>query len=113
MGTSQLLSPILSAWLDRLDHKYEVAPRVHPLKQKPSDYFRRQCVISADPDETMTAEIARRIGPEYCVWVSDYPHIDASLGAVAELRDNMVGLDEQEQRLILGENAERFYDLAN
>jgi predicted TIM-barrel fold metal-dependent hydrolase len=103
----------ISAWLDRLDHKYEVAPGAYPLELKPSDYFRRQCVISADPDETMTAEIARRIGPQYCVWASDYPHIDASLGAVAELRHNLAGLDEREQRLILGENALRFYDLAN
>ncbi|MCH2172758.1 amidohydrolase [Myxococcota bacterium] len=101
----------ISAWLDRLDHKYEMAPGAYPLNLKPSDYFRRQCVISADPDETMTAEIAHRIGPEFCVWASDYPHIDASLGAVAELRDNMTGLSESEQRQILGENAFRFYDL--
>lgn len=103
----------IAAWLDRLDHKYEVAPQAYPLKLKPSDYFRRQCVISADPDETMTAEVARRIGPEYCVWASDYPHIDASLGAVAELRQNLEGLEAQEQQLILGENALRFYGLAN
>ena len=102
----------ISAWLDRLDHKFEVAPGVYPLKLKPSDYFRRQCVISADPDETMTAEVARRIGPQYCVWASDYPHIDASLGAVAELRHNLTGLEEREQRLVLGENARRFYGLA-
>jgi predicted TIM-barrel fold metal-dependent hydrolase len=68
-------------------------------------------VISADPDETMTAEVARRIGAEYCVWASDYPHIDASLGAVAELRHNLEGLDERERRLVLGENAMRFYAL--
>jgi uncharacterized protein len=103
----------ISAWLDRLDHKYEVAPGVYPLRLKPSEYFRRQCVISADPDETMTAEVARRIGPEYCVWASDYPHIDASLGAVAELRHNLAGLDERERRLVLGENAQRFYGLAS
>ena len=101
----------ISAWLDRLDHKFEMAPGAYPLKLKPSETFRRQCVISADPDETMTADVARRIGPEYCVWASDYPHIDASLGAVAELRENLAGLDPREERLILGENAERFYDL--
>ncbi|NQZ96141.1 MAG: amidohydrolase [Myxococcales bacterium] len=103
----------ISSWLDRLDHKYEVAPGVYPMKLKPSDYFRRQCVISADPDETMTADVARHIGTEYCVWASDYPHIDASLGAVAELRENLAGLDEREERLVLGENAQRFYGLAS
>jgi predicted TIM-barrel fold metal-dependent hydrolase len=77
----------------------------------PSEYFRRQCLVSSDPDETMTAEVASRIGAEYCIWASDYPHIDASMGSVPELRRNIASLDEREQNLILGKNALRFYGL--
>jgi predicted TIM-barrel fold metal-dependent hydrolase len=101
----------ISAWLDRLDHKYEVAPGRYPLEMLPSDYFKRQCVISSDPDESMTGEVARRIGPEYCIWASDYPHIDASFGAVPELLRHIGDLDEAAQRGILGENTLRFYGL--
>ena len=98
-------------WLDRLDHKYEVAPGRYPLEMLPSEYFKRQCVISSDPDESMTGEVAQHIGPEYCIWASDYPHIDASFGAVPELMRHIGNLDETAQRGILGENALRFYGL--
>ena len=101
----------ISAWLDRLDHKYEVAPGRYPLEMLPSEYFKRQCVISSDPDESMTGEVAQHIGPEYCIWASDYPHIDASFGAVPELMRHIGNLDETAQRGILGENALRFYGL--
>jgi len=101
----------IASWLDRLDHKYEVAAGRYPLKMLPSEYFKRQCVISSDPDESMTGEVARRIGPEYCIWASDYPHIDASFGAVSELMRHIGKLDEVEQRGILGGNALRFYAL--
>ena len=39
-------------WLERLDHHYEVFRWDVPwLQMKPSEYFRRQCYISFDPDE--------------------------------------------------------------
>jgi len=101
----------ISAWLDRLDHKYAVAPETYPLKMLPSEYFRRQCVISSDPDESMTGEVARRIGAQYCIWASDYPHIDASFGVVPELMRHIGELDAASQRAILGENVLRFYGL--
>ena len=41
----------ISAWLERLDHKFETSGLPSPLRMRPSDYFRRQCVISAEPDE--------------------------------------------------------------
>lgn len=86
---------MISAWLDRLDHKYEVIQRTSPLKMKPSEYFFRQCLISMDPDEGMTADVVRHIGAEYVTWASDYPHIDASYGVVAELKEGIGVLDEK------------------
>ena len=44
----------LVPWLERLDHhvkKFELDAAW--LKMLPSEYFRRQCWISFDPDETM------------------------------------------------------------
>ena len=101
----------ISAWLDRLDHKFEVIYAATRLKHKPSDYFRRQCLVSADPDESMTAEIVRHVGADYFVWASDYPHIDASMGVVAEIRRHLSVLPQADQHKVLGTNALRFYGL--
>jgi predicted TIM-barrel fold metal-dependent hydrolase len=102
----------IAAWLDRMDHKYEVVGPYTPLKMKPSDYFKRQCLISADPDETMTAQVVEHIGDDYFIWASDYPHIDASFGVVKEIRERLSVLPMESQRKVLGENALRFYRLA-
>ena len=102
----------ISAWLDRMDHKYEVMGEYVPTTLKPSEYFYRQCLISADPDESLTAAIIQQMGAEYFVWASDYPHVDASFGVVAEMQERLSSLPEAQQRLVLGENAVRFYGLA-
>jgi predicted TIM-barrel fold metal-dependent hydrolase len=102
----------ISAWLDRMDHKYEVMASYTPLVMKPSEYFYRQCLVSADPDETLTAAVVDRIGAEYFVWASDYPHVDASFGVVNEMKARLASLSAEAQRLVLGENAIRFYNLA-
>jgi len=78
----------------------------------PSEYFFRQCVVSADPDETMTPDCVRRLGADYFIWASDYPHIDASMGVVRELRERLAPLSEDARRKVLGLNAQRFYRLA-
>ncbi len=101
----------ISAWLDRMDHKYEVMHANTPGSLKPSEYFYRQCLVSADPDETVIAPIVDAVGAEYFIWASDYPHIDASFGVVGEIRERIASLPEADQRLVMGENAVNFYDL--
>ena len=101
----------ISAWLDRLDHKFEVMHSTTILKMKPSEYFKRQCLVSADPDESITADVVRHLGAEYFIWASDYPHIDASMGVVREIRERLAPLPPADQRKVLGENAVRFYGL--
>src|SRR5207302_602312 len=66
----------IAAWLDRLDHKYRVMKHQTPIRLEPSAYFYRQCMISADPDESVTAQMVERLGADYFIWASDYPHID-------------------------------------
>ncbi|MBM4256613.1 MAG: amidohydrolase [Deltaproteobacteria bacterium] len=101
----------ISAWLDRMDHKYIPMRSRSTLKLKPSEYFYRQCVVSADPDETMTAEVVKHVGPDYFVWASDYPHIDSSFGVAREIRERIEPLPADAQRKVLGGNAIRFYNL--
>ena len=101
----------ITAWLDRMDHKFEVMRAFSPMKQLPSEYFKRQSLISAEPDESLTAQIVEHLGAEYVIWASDYPHIDASFGVVNEIREKLTQLPEATQRKVLGENALRFYGL--
>ena len=101
----------ISAWLDRMDHKYEVMRNVTPTSSKPSEYFYRQCIVSADPDETVIAPIVDAVGADYFVWASDYPHIDASFGVVDEIRSRISSLPTDDQAKVMGLNALRFYDL--
>jgi predicted TIM-barrel fold metal-dependent hydrolase len=101
----------ISAWLDRMDHKYIPMRSRSTLKLKPSEYFYRQCVVSADPDETMTAEVVKHVGPDYFIWASDYPHIDSSFGVAKEIRERIEPLPIDAQRKVLGGNAIRFYNL--
>ncbi len=101
----------ISAWLDRMDHKFEVVKSNLTLKQKPSEYFFRQCVVSADPDETLTGAVVSHLGDDFFVWASDYPHVDADYGVIEEIKANMKNLPESSQNKVLGENAIRFYGL--
>jgi len=101
----------ITAWLDRLDHKFEIMRPFSQLKLMPSEYFKRQCVISAEPDESLTAAIVEHLGADYVIWASDYPHLDASFHVVDQLRERIARLPEDAQRKVLGTNALRFYGL--
>jgi predicted TIM-barrel fold metal-dependent hydrolase len=101
----------IGAWLDRMDHKGEVTAAFSPNTRKASEYFFRQCLVSADPDETMIAMMVQHLGADYFIWASDYPHIEASFGVVKELRERLASLPLTDQRKVLGENAVRFYNL--
>ncbi len=101
----------IAAWLDRMDHKFEVMRSIAPMSLKPSEYFFRQCLVSADPDESVIAPIIEAVGADYFVWASDYPHIDASFGVVGEIRSRITALTAEDQAKVMGLNAQRFYGL--
>lgn len=103
----------LPFWLHRMHEHWEKRAHEVPwLKLDPVEYFRRQCIISCDPDEAMIPSVVNYIGEDHVCWASDYPHWDAIFpGAVEELRKHMSGLPESAQRKVLGENARRFLAL--
>ena len=103
----------ITAWLDRLDHKSEVMRPFSKMKLLPSEYFKRQCLIAAEPDESITAKVVEHLGDDFVIWASDYPHLDASVNVVSEIREKLAELPESSQRKVLGENALRFYGLAS
>jgi predicted TIM-barrel fold metal-dependent hydrolase len=94
-----------------MDHKFEVMRAFSSMKLLPSEYFKRQCLISAEPDESITAAVVEHLGDDYVMWASDYPHLDASFEVVRQLREKIARLPESSQRKVLGENVVRFYGL--
>jgi predicted TIM-barrel fold metal-dependent hydrolase len=102
-------------WLERLDHHYEIFRWDVPwLKMKPSEYFRRQCYISFDPDESTLAFTANHplVGADRIIWASDYPHPDAKFpGVVKELCEATESLSDAQRGRIFGENARDVYRL--
>ena len=99
-------------WLDRMDTVYESPQgRTVPLKQKPSFYFRRQCWISADPDETTLAAIIPLVGEDRFFWASDFPHPDHAPEYVGKVVQMVESLPESARRGILGANALAAYGL--
>ena len=92
----------LVPWLERLDHHTKKFPWDVPwLKMLPSEYFRRQCWISFDPDEAMlaTTALSPLVGAERIIWASDYPHPDAKFpGVTKDLAEAMAPLTIDQRR---------------
>jgi predicted TIM-barrel fold metal-dependent hydrolase len=102
----------LPHWLERMDEHFKGLGYMVPwLKMPPSDYFRRQCFISADPDEKTIPYVVEAVGAEYIVFGSDYPHFDMKFpGAVAAVRDRK-DLSQKAKKKILYDTPARLYQI--
>jgi uncharacterized protein len=102
----------LPYWLARMDSNWKALSRMVPeIKLRPSEYFERQCFITAEADEASIPVVAEMVDPDCMVWSSDYPHYDAEWpGAVEEMltRDD---LGPDLKRAVLGGNAARWFRL--
>jgi uncharacterized protein len=102
-------------WLERLDHHRAIFTWDVPwLRHDPSEYFRRQCWISFDPDESALGFSANSplVGADRIVWASDYPHPDAKFpGVTEELREAMTGLSAEQQAAVAGESCRALYSI--
>ena len=100
-------------WLARLDEfPAKIGHLVPKTKLKPSEYFRRQCFCSCEPDD-VSLKTAEALGVgEYLMWASDYPHYDCVFpGAVEELREHCAQLTPSAREMVMGGNAARCYGL--
>ena len=81
------------------------------LKLKPSEYFRRQCVIGAEGEERELPMVVELLGDDNIVFSTDYPHSDSDFPhAVDEFFE--MPLSDSTRRKILWDNCARFYRLA-
>jgi uncharacterized protein len=96
----------------RLDEGYEREGDVYmpDLAMPPSEYFKRQCTISIEPDETPARHMIDDYGAGYLVFSTDYPHGDSKYPeAVSSFLD--LSLSDDDKRKILWDNCARFYAL--
>ena len=100
-------------WLWRLDDQWEkFGPGCEQqLTMAPSEYFKRQCCIALDVDEEPAVDVVNKMGAEYFVVSSDYPHSD---GAFPEAIEQFLGLPltDEQRRKILWDNCSRLYAIA-
>jgi uncharacterized protein len=76
----------------------------------PSEYFKRQCYIALDVEEDPAVDVVNKMGAEYFVVSSDYPHSDA---AFPDAMNEFFGmpLNSEQRRKILWENCARLYGI--
>lgn len=100
-------------WLDRLDGHYEKMGRLVPwMNEKPSEYFRRQCWIAYDADETTLQYIVSHQLGENILWGADYPHFDCLYpGALKELQEKLEAFPAEVGDRLLRSNPARFYNI--
>src|SRR4051812_40983091 len=98
--------------MDRMDEKYDHFSWLNPLAMKPSDYFRRNVWLVAEPGERTIDAQLDLVGEDRILWGSDYPHIDSSLDAPAQITASVAGLSDIRRAAVLGGNAARLFGLS-
>ncbi len=103
----------LPYWLHRLDeHQEWRGDDSIPA----SELFARQCVISTEADDALTAMVVDRVGADHVLWASDFPHPDAlfpdaATTFVAEARAH--GLADSALQQVLWDAPHAFYRLGS
>jgi predicted TIM-barrel fold metal-dependent hydrolase len=80
------------------------------LQALPSEYFRRQCFISVDPDEDQVEWVIGKLGDDNLVFSTDYPHPDSRFPEATDLFLKLP-IPEPSKRKILWDNCARLYRL--
>lgn len=102
----------VGSFLDRMDAVFDtIAGSGVKLRMAPSEYFRRQCFASGDPDETAAAHVIDHVGADHFMWATDYPHPDHP-GSWAQALERFVEpLSVATRAKVLGANVARIYGL--
>jgi predicted TIM-barrel fold metal-dependent hydrolase len=94
----------------RLDEHYELFGDTDSpdMKMKPSEYFKRQCYVSVDCEESPVKYAIDYIGNDNIIFSTDFPHIDAQF---PDSSNHFLELPitEEDKRKILWDNCAKFY----
>ena len=97
-------------WLWRMEEHYET--RVHVVKDKlpltPTEYFKRQCYVGLEADETPGKYAIDWMGDSNIVFSTDFPHPDSRFPTSVKFLAEQP-FEEQSIRKILWDNCRRLY----
>ena len=97
----------------RLDEAYEREADIFvpELAMAPTEYFKRQCWVSIEPDEEPAKYTIDWVGSDKMVFSTDYPHGDSKYpDAVSSFIE--LGISDEDKRKILWDNCASLYKLA-
>src|SRR5579883_371738 len=97
----------------RLDEHAEMFADVWSpeLTMPPSEYFKRQCWVSVDSEETPVRYVIEDMGSDNIVYSTDYPHVDAHFPHSSE-RFLQLPISDEHKRKILWDNCAALYGTA-
>lgn len=104
----------LPYWLWRLDeveYRHLAGEVEEHVRMAPSAYFRRQCFVSAEPDEPLLAQHARFIGEDHLLFGTDFPHLDHEGNLVGQALALQGELGATGLEKMLWKNAARLFGL--
>ena len=110
------LAEIRADWipstLRHLDAAYERARADLPAQRKPSEYWQSNCLTSLSFVHKAEVAMRHEIGVENVLFGRDFPHAEGTWPNTADwLTEAFQGVPDDELRLMLGENAIRFFGL--
>jgi uncharacterized protein len=100
-------------WLWVLDERVEKFgdDERFALTMPPSEYFRRQCAVSVEPDEALLPQTLATLGDDNIVISSDWPHDDSAYPHAVDEFLALEGVSADSKRKILWDNCARLYAL--
>ncbi len=102
----------IPATLAYLDGLFDEHGERFPATRRPSEYWRDNCIAGASFIHKAEVEMRHEIGVQTIMFGRDYPHPEGTWPNTPDwLRDAFAGVPEDELRLMLGENAIRYFAL--
>jgi len=97
----------------RMDEDYELEGDIFmpELTMAPSDYFKRQCYVSVEPDEAPARHMIDDFGGGQLVFSTDYPHGDSRYPRAVESFLKLP-LSDEDRSKILWDNCARLYSVS-
>ncbi len=80
------------------------------LKMAPSEHFKRQCVVSAEPDEATVKNVIDYLGAKGIVFSTDYPHGDSKYPEAVN-HFLQLPITHDDKRKILWDNCAAYYSM--
>jgi predicted TIM-barrel fold metal-dependent hydrolase len=114
-GLKVVLAEIGIGWLPyfitRLDHEWQAlrGQLDYATQTPPSELFRSQVMVTFER-EPLGAQLLPLVGPDSCMWASDYPHTDSTFPNSHQAIEEALGsLSKEDRRKVTASNCARLY----